>query len=52
MVLIKFGLIVVGFIVSIAPTIFQGVWNGQSLLGLVMVMIGAGWVLREEMDRV
>lgn len=52
MAVIKLGLIVVGFVVSVSPTIFQGVWNGQSLLGLVMVMIGAGWVLREEMDRV
>ena len=36
-----------GFIVAIYPTLALGVWNGQSLLGTVMVLIGSMlWVWR------
>ncbi len=40
-------LMIVGFLVAIWPTIALGVWNGQSLLGTVMVLIGSMmWVWR------
>lgn len=34
-------LMIAGFITAIYPTIALGVWNGQSLLGTVMVLTGS-----------
>ena len=48
----KWLLLIFGFLIAAMPTMIAGVWNGQSLLGLVMVLIAAGWILRTEaMDR-
>ena len=49
----KYALLAVGFVLAVTPTIFRGVWDGQSLFGLVVCLIAAGWILRSEaMDRV
>lgn len=48
----KYALLVIGFVIAATPTMIRGVWDGQSLFGLVLVMIAAGWILRSEaMDR-
>jgi hypothetical protein len=49
---VKYVLLVFGFVVAASPTMIRGVWDGQSLFGLVLVLIAAGWILRSEaMDR-
>lgn len=40
-----------GFIIAITPTLAYGIWNGMSLLGLVLCLLSGGFILREEMDR-
>jgi hypothetical protein len=45
-------LITLGFVFAVAPTMFLGVWNGQSLLGTVAVAIGFLWMFSREADRV
>jgi hypothetical protein len=48
----KYALLVIGFTIAATPTAIRGVWDGQSLFGLILVMIAAGWILRSEaMDR-
>jgi hypothetical protein len=48
----KYALLVVGFTIAATPTAIRGVWDGQSLFGLVLCLIAAGWILRSEaMDR-
>jgi hypothetical protein len=48
----KYALLVFGFVVAATPTAIRGVWDGQSLFGLILVIIAAGWILRSEaMDR-
>jgi len=48
----KWLLLVVGFAVAATPTAIRGVWDGQSMLGLMMVILAAGWIIRtESMDR-
>lgn len=48
----KYLLLIFGFMIAVMPTMIAGVWNGQSLLGLVMCLIAGGWILRTEaMDR-
>jgi hypothetical protein len=50
---VKYALLVIGFVIGATPTAIRGVWDGQSLFGLVLCMIAAGWILRSEaMDRV
>jgi hypothetical protein len=44
----KWALLVVGFVVAASPTMIRGVWDGQSLFGLVLVLLAAGWILRTE----
>jgi len=40
--------LVVGFIVAVMPTILFEVWNGASLLGVVLVLLAGGFILRRE----
>ena len=48
----KYALLVVGFVIAATPTMIRGVWDGQSLFGLVLVLLAAGWIFRSEaMDR-
>lgn len=48
----KYLLLIFGFMIAVMPTMIAGVWNGQSLFGLVMCLIAAGWIMRTEvMDR-
>lgn len=48
----KYLLLIFGFMVAVMPTMIAGVWNGQSLLGLIICLIAAGWIMRTEvMDR-
>jgi hypothetical protein len=48
----KYLLLVVGFVIATTPTMIRGVWDGQSFLGLIIVILAAGWILRSEaMDR-
>ena len=44
----KWLLLIVGATIGALPTAVRGVWDGQSLLGLVIVLIAAGWILRTE----
>ena len=44
----KYALLVVGFVIAATPTMIRGVWDGQSLFGLIIVLIAAGWILRTE----
>lgn len=51
----KYVLFVVGFLVAVTPTMFRNVWDGQSLLGLLMVLGALGWMILsvpEEVDDV
>ena len=45
-------LIITGFVVGAMPTFIAGVWNGQSLLGLVMCLIGGLWLMAREAENV
>jgi hypothetical protein len=48
----KYLLLVVGFVLATTPTMIRGVWDGQSLFGLVLCLLAAGWIIRSEaMDR-
>ena len=48
----KYALLIIGFVIAATPTMVRGVWDGQSLFGLVLVLLAAGWILRTEaMDR-
>jgi hypothetical protein len=48
----KYALLVIGFVIAATPTAIRGVWDGQSLFGLMIVLLAAGWILRSEaMDR-
>jgi hypothetical protein len=48
----KYALLIVGFVIATTPTMIRGVWDGQSFLGLMIVMGAAGWIIRSEaMDR-
>ena len=44
----KYALLVIGFTIAATPTAIRGVWDGQSLFGLIIVLIAAGWILRAE----
>ena len=44
----KYALLVIGFVIATPPTVIRDVWDGQSLFGLIVVMIAAGWILRSE----
>jgi hypothetical protein len=49
----KYAILAVGFLIAVTPTMVAGVWNGQSFLGLMIVMGAAGWIWRTEyMDKV
>jgi hypothetical protein len=44
----KYALLIVGFVIASTPTAIRGVWDGQSLFGLILVLLAAGWILRSE----
>jgi hypothetical protein len=43
--------LIVGFVIANVPSMFWGVWNGLSLLGLCICILSAGFILREEMEK-
>jgi hypothetical protein len=45
-------LVIAGFMIGAMPTFVQGIWNGQSLLGLLMCVVGGIWLLAREAERV
>jgi hypothetical protein len=45
-------LVITGFVIGAMPTFIQGIWNGQSLLGLVMCVGGAFWLISREAKNV
>jgi hypothetical protein len=44
----RYVILAIGFLIAIAPTLVQGVWNGQSFLGLMIVLISAGYIFRKD----
>ena len=41
----KYALLVVGFVIAATPTMIRGVWDGQSLFGLIIVLGGFAFFL-------
>jgi len=44
----KFVLFFTGFIVAMIPPVFFGVWNGVSMAGLMLTVLVAGFIVRDE----
>jgi hypothetical protein len=44
----KFVLFFTGFIVAMIPPVFFGVWNGVSMAGLMVTVLVAGFIVRDE----
>lgn len=45
-------LVIAGFVIGAMPTFIAGVWNGQSLLGLLMCVVGGFWLVAKEAKNV
>lgn len=40
----------IGFVISVSPTMLFDVWNGASLFGLMVCMLAAGFIMRRMDD--
>jgi hypothetical protein len=47
-VVMWFVILVVGFLTAIAPTLLWQTWNGLSLLGVMVVLVAGGFIVRNE----
>jgi hypothetical protein len=40
--------LIVGFVIAVTPTMFYQTWNGLSLLGVMIVLLAGGFIVRNE----